>query len=151
VSSNLNSGGWLELQDIDFPIKCDDGSIPEDSPLRVWSDLMLEAGDRSGFKLNTCGQAAEMMRAVGFVDIHTIPFKWPINRWPKDPKHKQVGSWTEANFVVGVETMTLALFTRFMAWTKEDVVDFSASVIRDFRDVRKHGYFELFVTYGRKP
>jgi len=141
----------VEIQDIDFPIVCDDGSIHPDSNLRNWSNLMMEAGERSGFSLNTCGHAAEMMSAAGFVDIVRIPFKWPINRWPRDPRHKAIGAWAEANFSIGIETMTMALFTRFMGWSKEDVEGFSEVVVREFRDVRNHGYFNLFVTYGRKP
>ncbi|KAF4778329.1 methyltransferase [Colletotrichum scovillei] len=148
---NLNPGGWFEIQDIDFPMRCDDGTIPPDCDLGRWNELMMEAGQRSGFLLDTCGRAAEMMASVGFVDIVRIQFKWPINQWPRDVKHKTLGVWTEANFSVGLESMTLALFTRFMGWRKEEVWDFSANVIAEWRDVRRHGYFDVYVTYGRKP
>ncbi|KAL0933070.1 methyltransferase [Colletotrichum truncatum] len=148
---NLNPGGWLEIQDIDFPMRSDDGTIPPECDLGRWNDLMMEAGRRSGFLLDTCGRAADMMASVGFVDIVRIPFKWPINQWPQDVKHKTLGLWTEANFSVGLESMTLALFTRFMGWRKEEVWDFSARAIAEWRDVRRHGYFDVYVTYGRKP
>ncbi|OHW92777.1 methyltransferase domain-containing protein [Colletotrichum incanum] len=148
---NLNSGGWLEIQDIDFPMRCDDGTIPPDCDLGRWNELMMEAGRRSGFLLDTCGRAAEMMASIGFVDIVRIQFKWPINQWPRDVKHKTLGLWTEANFSVGLESMTLALFTRFMGWKKEEVWDFSTRVIAEWRDIRRHGYFDVYVTYGRKP
>ncbi|KXH28496.1 methyltransferase [Colletotrichum nymphaeae SA-01] len=131
---NLNPGGWFEIQDIDFPMRCDDGTIPPDCDLGRWNELMMEAGQRSGFLLDTCGRAAEMMASVGFVDIVRIQFKWPINQWPRDVKHKTLGVWTEANFSVGLESMTLALFTRFMGWRKEEVWDFSANVIAEWRD-----------------
>ncbi|KDN70474.1 putative methyltransferase domain-containing protein [Colletotrichum sublineola] len=146
---NLNSGGWLEIQDIDFPMKCDDGTILADCDLGRWNELMMEAGRRSGFLLDTCGRAAEMMTSVGFVDIVRIQFKWPINQWPRDVKHKTLGLWTEANFSVGLESMTLALFTRFMGWKKEEVWDFSARVIAEWRDIRRHGYFDVRVYQAR--
>ncbi|KAK2776899.1 methyltransferase domain-containing protein [Colletotrichum kahawae] len=148
---NLNPGGWLEIQDIDFPMRCDDGTIPPECDLGRWNDLMMEAGRRSGFLLDTCGRAAEMMAHAGFIDIVRIPFKWPINQWPRDVRHKTLGLWTEANFSVGLESMTLALFTRFMGWRKEEVWDFSARASAEWRDVRRHGYFDVYVTYGRKP
>ncbi|EON97447.1 putative methyltransferase domain-containing protein [Phaeoacremonium minimum UCRPA7] len=125
--------------------------MPENGPLKRWSDLMVEAGEKSGFSLTTCGQAADMMQNAGFVDIGRIPFKWPINQWPREPKWKEVGQCTEHNFHHGVETMMLALFTRFMGWTREEVVEFSNAVKQEFHDVRKHAYFDLYVTYGRKP
>ncbi|KAH0428583.1 hypothetical protein CcaCcLH18_08940 [Colletotrichum camelliae] len=151
LHSNLNPGGWLEIQDIDFPMRCDDGTIPPECDLGRWNDLMMEAGRRSGFLLDTCGRAAEMMAHAGFIDIVRIPFKWPINQWPRDVRHKTLGLWTEANFSVGLESMTLALFTRFMGWRKEEVWDFSARASAEWRDVRRHGYFDVYVTYGRKP
>ncbi|KAF4918492.1 putative methyltransferase tdiE [Colletotrichum viniferum] len=140
---NLNPGGWLEIQDIDFPMRCDDGTIPPECDLGRWNDLMMEAGRRSGFLLDTCGRAAEMMANAGFIDIVRIPFKWPINQWPRDVRHKTLGLWTEANFSVGLESMTLALFTRFMGWRKEEVWDFSARASAEWRDVRRHGYFDV--------
>jgi len=94
---------------------------------------------------------AELMRDAGFVDIVRIPYKWPINQWPRDERHKEIGEWTEANFVNGLESITLAMFTRFLGWTKSQVWDFITQVIVDWRDLRHHGYFDVYVTYGRKP
>ncbi|KAL8409210.1 hypothetical protein RB594_007597 [Gaeumannomyces avenae] len=147
----LNPGGYLELQDIDFPVRCDDGSLPADCALRRWSDLLMEAGRRSGFALDTCGQAADMMRQAGFVDVVQLPYTWPMNRWPRDQRLKQIGRWNEENFVEGCEAMSMALLTRHLGWTREEVVDFSARVRADIADSRKHAYFPLYVTYGRKP
>ncbi|KAG7130215.1 methyltransferase tdiE like protein [Verticillium longisporum] len=148
---NLNSGGWVECQDINFPMKCDDDTIPPQSDLGRWNELMMEAGTLSGFRLDLCDRAAEMMSAAGFVDIVRIPYKWPINQWPKDVRYKTLGEWTEANFVFGLESIMLALFTRFLGWKKEEVWEFIARVIAEWRDLRNHGYFEIYVTYGRKP
>jgi hypothetical protein len=151
TNSFMEPGGYLELQDIDFPIRCDDDSLAPDSALGRWSDLLMEAGRRSGFALDTCGRAAEMMRRAGFVDVVRVPFTWPINRWPRDQRLKQLGLWAEENFAEGCEAMSMALFTRNLGWTRDEVVEFSARVRADLADVRKHAYFTLYITYGRKP
>ncbi|TLS28678.1 hypothetical protein PpBr36_01064, partial [Pyricularia pennisetigena] len=147
----LERGGHVEVQDIDFPLRCDDGTMRPDSAVRRWSDLMMEAGERSGFKLDECGRVADMMRAAGFVDVVRVPFCWPVNRWPRDQKLKQIGLWAQENFVEGCEAMSMALFTRFMGWTRDEVVDFSARVRADLADTSIHAYFPIYVTYGRKP
>ncbi|KAH9438778.1 hypothetical protein MCOR02_002379 [Pyricularia oryzae] len=85
----------------------------------------MEAGERSGFKLDECGRVADMMRAAGFVDVE--------------------------NFAEGCEAMSMALFTRFMGWTRDEVVEFSARVRSDLADTSIHAYFPIYVTYGRKP
>lgn len=148
---NLNPGGYLELQDIDFPLKCDDGSVSAGSNIRRWSDLMMEAGRRSGFLLDTAGRAEEMMRDAGFVDIVRRRFHWPVGVWPLGRKNKEVGLYTRENFADGVETICLALFTRFLGWTQESVTEFANLVRNDFRDPSMHAYFDIWVTYGRKP
>ncbi|CRK11439.1 hypothetical protein BN1723_001783 [Verticillium longisporum] len=86
---NLNPGGWVECQDINFPMKCDDDTIAPQSDLGRWNELMMEAGTLSGFRLDLCDRA--------------------------------------------------------------EVWEFIARVIAEWRDLRNHGYFEIYVTYGRKP
>ncbi|QBZ56363.1 hypothetical protein PoMZ_01269 [Pyricularia oryzae] len=147
----LERGGHVEVQDIDFPLRCDDGTMRPESAVRRWSDLMMEAGERSGFKLDECGRVADMMRAAGFVDVVRVPFCWPVNRWPRDQKLKQLGLWAQENFAEGCEAMSMALFTRFMGWTRDEVVEFSARVRSDLADTSIHAYFPIYVTYGRKP
>jgi len=112
---------------------------------------MMEAAETSGFLLNTCGKVAGMMHEAGFVDVMRVPFKWPTNQWPADRKHKQIGGMAEINFCVGMEAMSLALFTRFLGWSREQVIEFVATVIPEWRDVRRHGYFNLYITYGKRP
>ncbi|ERS98939.1 hypothetical protein HMPREF1624_04132 [Sporothrix schenckii ATCC 58251] len=147
----LNKDGWLEIQDIDFPLRCADGSLPPGSALQKWTDVMMEASEKAGFLLNTCGKAADFMREVGFVDIVRVPYKWPIGRWPKNERMKELGGLVRENFVGGVESMSLALCTRFLGWSLDDVKTFAAEVRYDMSNSSYHTYFDLYVTYGRKP
>ncbi|KAG6366362.1 hypothetical protein INS49_000539 [Diaporthe citri] len=148
---NLNEGGWVENQDIHFPLYCDDDTMRPDGAVKRWSDLMVEAGEKSGFNLSACALAGDMMHEAGFVDIVRIPYKWPINEWPREPKWKEVGRRTGINFREGMSGIMMALFTRFMGWTKQQVEEFSAQVDKEWQDTRVHAYFCIWVTYGRKP
>ncbi|KAL3425366.1 methyltransferase [Phlyctema vagabunda] len=148
---NLESGGWVEIQDIDFPIRCDDDTMPKSSYLYQWSEILLEASNTLGFKLDTCGKAKEMMSDVGFVDIIEVPFRWPMNRWPKQRKYKELGMWVQENFTSGLEAMSLALLTRGLGWSKEQVEVFTAFVRKDMCDQNIHAYWPIYVVYGRKP
>lgn len=88
---NLTPGGWLELQDITFPAKCDDGTWPEDSSLKKWTEMMQEASLKFGRDASSAEQYKEQMIAAGFEDVVEIKYKWPMNRWPKDAKMKELG------------------------------------------------------------
>lgn len=151
LGRSLNSGGWVEIQDLDFPIKCGDGSLPADSVLQQWNDLMVEASTRSGCSLSSCGRAVDFMRDAGFVDIVRIPFKWPMGPWPKCGNLKQLGAWVIENFHGGAEAFCLALFTRYLGWNLPQVQAFVADLRNDFRNRNFHTYFDLYVVYGRKP
>jgi len=92
-----------------------------------------------------------MMREAGFVDVQERMFMWPINGWPKNKMMKDVGQWNQLNILEGLEGFCLALLTRGLAWTKEEVDVFVARVSRDLRDRKIHAYFPMPVAFGRKP
>lgn len=88
---------------------------------------------------------------AGFVDIRQEMFMWPTNSWPKDPFMKMLGRWNQINILEGLEGFCLALFTRGLDWTKQEVDVFVAKVGRDLRDKNIHAYFPMPVVYARKP
>jgi len=137
--------------DIDFPLKCDDGSLPEDSTLRRWSNLLMESAAKNGSHLDTCGQAAQMMHNAGFVDIVRIPFKWPIGMWARGDENKKIGYVAAYNFQLGAESIPMALFTRVLGWNREQVVEFAKDLVDDLWNLKYHTYFDLYVTFARKP
>jgi hypothetical protein len=112
---------------------------------------MMEAGRRSGFELDTCGRAAAMMHTAGFVDIVRIPYKWPLGPWAREPHLKKIGFWAMQNFTAGVESIMLALFTRFLGWSYEQVKEFAVQVAEEYSNKDYHCYFNLYITYGRRP
>jgi hypothetical protein len=51
------------------------------------------------------------LEKVGFVNMHQKIYQWPFNQWPKDPKLKELGIWTQANVGYGAKGIALAFFT----------------------------------------
>lgn len=146
----LTPGGYTEIKEIDFVIRCDDGTMAPDSAIARWHDLMHEAAAKAGFPLDIISQVPEMMRDAGYSDIVARQVKWPINTWPRDPKHKDLGQWAHENFSWGCESMSLALFTRVLGWSSEEVRVFMAQVRKDLKDRRIHAYWNFWIVYGRK-
>lgn len=125
--------------------------MPSDCSLVRWCDLMMKAATKLGQPLDSCARAKGMMEAAGFVDIVQIPFKWPQNPWPREKKYKELGMWVQENFATGIEAMSLALFTRVLGWSKDEVTVFLAEVKHDMRNRSIHAYWPLQVVYGRRP
>lgn len=69
--------------------------------------------------------------------------KWPLNEWPKDPHHKLVGAWTRANLDKGIVGLVMALLTRNLGWTKDEVLAFFVKVRPSLKDRRVHGYIPM--------
>jgi hypothetical protein len=77
--------------DICFTIEADDNSLPADSSLRKWSDLVLEGTAKLGSRMDSVKHYKTQLEAAGFVNVVEVKYKWPQNPWPKNQKYKEIG------------------------------------------------------------
>ncbi|KAF4982962.1 hypothetical protein FZEAL_1532 [Fusarium zealandicum] len=149
--ANLSPGGWIETVDVVFPLAYDDDdSVPKDQALYRWSNLMREGTAKAGLSLDGSLELKQKMLDRGFSNVTETWYKWPINRWPKDPKVKDIGGWSMENALSGLSAMSLALFTRVLGWTREDVEMFLVEVRKDLRNKNIHGYWRVLAVSGQK-
>src|SRR5437763_1038564 len=67
--SHLEPDGWVEMQEIMFPVSCDDGTLTKDHALSKWSDLMVEASHKIG-RFMDCGSFyKQQMKDAGFENV----------------------------------------------------------------------------------
>ncbi|CAK7268478.1 hypothetical protein SEPCBS57363_003112 [Sporothrix epigloea] len=148
---NLEPGGYFEAQDMGMPLQCDDGTLHKSSDLWVWLMLVLEAMEKLGRPISAAQQWKPLMEQQGFEDVSQTIYKWPINRWPRDKKYKELGMWSLANIDSGLESSSLAPLTRAMGWTREEVLLLVSKARKVLRDTSVHGYWPVYVIHGRKP
>jgi hypothetical protein len=55
------------------------------------SNLIMEGGAAVGRFADSPTKYKEQLAAAGFTNIQQTIYKWPQNRWPKDPKFKELG------------------------------------------------------------
>jgi hypothetical protein len=55
-----------------------------------------------------------------------------------------IGLWVHEDFAGGLEGLTLAIFTRALGWTKEEVIAFLVDVRKDMADTKVHAYTQLY-------
>ncbi|KAI9736300.1 MAG: hypothetical protein M1834_001186 [Cirrosporium novae-zelandiae] len=149
--SNLKPGGYFEMQDIIYPIKCDDDSMKDGSAVLEWSKTILKASEKMGKSLDQALQYRDWMRETGFVDIQETIYKWPVNTWPKGKKFKEMGMWTLENLMAGFQGLSMALLTRGLGWTRDEVEAYLVEARQDAKDRKKHGYFPIHVFVAKKP
>ncbi|CAI4215651.1 unnamed protein product [Parascedosporium putredinis] len=149
--NNLEPGGYLEMQDILLPYESDDGTLTEDNPLRHISQLCVDAGNAAGRPFTLPLKYKRYLEDAGFVDVVERQLKWPLNTWPKDKHYKEIGAWTQENLHSGIEGILVALFTRYLGWTQDQVTLAALKFRTALKDRNTHGYIPIYVVYGRKP
>ncbi|KAJ0366116.1 hypothetical protein COL154_004030 [Colletotrichum chrysophilum] len=151
VYDNLTPGGWYEVGDLVLPLGCDDGTVSKDSALWKWHDAVYQASKQMGRPIDSPTVYIDAMKATGFVDVKLHEFKWPLNSWPKDPHLQVLGDWQFHNLSMGLEAISLALLTRVMGWTKEEVFALCALARKELRSLKIHAYWRIQCLYARKP
>ncbi|KKZ64898.1 hypothetical protein EMCG_09186 [[Emmonsia] crescens] len=128
----------------------DDGTHERAVTAMKWQRLLVEAS--RGFGKELCVEAGWKagMEEVGFVGVEEVVFKVPLSPWPKDTHMKDLGRWQATHMEEMLQSYSLALFTRVLGWSKEELDVLLTAVANDLRDVRSHLYTNLRVVYGRK-
>jgi SAM-dependent methyltransferase len=147
----LKPGGYIELQDLNFPARCDDDSAPRDSPIISWAYLMVEAAAKFNINLQASATFPQLLAAAGFVDVKSETHAWPVNRWPKDKDMKVRGQWGMQNFLNGLQGFSMAYFTRGLGWDKDKVNELVDKVKIQAKDTRSHVYIPISFFWARKP
>ena len=91
------------------------------------------------------------MEEVGFVDLVHIPYKIPIGTWPANKTLKEAGGYQLLAMLDGLQSLSLAIFTRALKWSPEEVEVFLMECRKDFKQKRKYMYWPGWIIYGRKP
>ncbi|CAK7221884.1 hypothetical protein SBRCBS47491_004681 [Sporothrix bragantina] len=149
--ANLEPGGYFEAQDMALPLGCDDGTLHKTSDLWIWMGLVMESMEKMGRPVVSAQQWKPLMEQCGFEDVVQTIYKWPINRWPRDKKYKDLGMWSLANMDAALEPSSLAPLTRALGWTREEVLVLVSKARKVLRDTSVHAYWPIYVVYGRKP
>ncbi len=131
------------MQELAFPVQCDDDSLPKDSALLQWSTLMLEATTRIGQALDNPSNYEKWMKDTGFTNVQTTMYRWPGNPWPKKPADKELGLWVMVNLLDGLQGFTMALFTRVLGWSVEQVELLLVDIRKDVQSKKIHTYWVM--------
>ncbi|PGH26675.1 hypothetical protein AJ80_01621 [Polytolypa hystricis UAMH7299] len=144
-------GGYFEHCELTIHIKSDDGTLPDDHIFCQWSRIFLEAGEKINKTFRIAEHISGHAKDAGFEDVTEKWYKIPIGGWSSDPKMKTIGKWNYLQCDHGIEGWAMALLTRVMKWSYEDVQVFLDKMRAGLRDKSVHSYFEAATVYGRKP
>lgn len=144
--------GQIELFEIDLQPRCEDGTLPDNSPINQWWRELQRATVN---KPITCPDATRILEAVGFVDVveqqYLLPFcrDWPQERRKRD---RAAGSFYKAIInekdtpfepVSMINGLTMGPLTRNLGWTRAQVDHLVADVLDVIKNDKIHVYHVL--------
>lgn len=141
---NLNPGGWIEFQEYYVPFQCIDDSLAG-THLERWNNLILEATAKIGLNGRCAAKFKKQMTEAGFVEVEEHKFALPGNPWAKGEKEKMLGLMQMTNILDGIHGMTMAMFTKILGWSVEEVEVFLVNVRKDLQNKDIHFYYILWV------
>lgn len=149
--ANLKPGGYIEVQDMNFPPRCDDGTASPDSPMIQWGRYMIEGARNLGLDIEAANSFPTLLAAAGFTDIKSETHAFPMNTWPTDQAMKERGMWMMQNFLQGLQGFSMAYFTKGLGWKPAEVEVMVSQVRAQTRDKRSHVYTPASYFWARKP
>ena len=151
----LKPGGWIEH--LEFSVETSaskTSSNYNDQILTAFSNSVLKVGrEKTHMTFDTINTMLPTLSSpsLAFTDVQSQTFIWPIGPWPKDPYLKDLGRWGERNWCDGIEGWVMALYTRLLGWTYDEVKAFVKDFQGVIKDRRGRYWQEVRVVWARKP
>jgi SAM-dependent methyltransferase len=139
---SLSPRGYFEMFDFSADIRCLDDSLAG-TALEKFHGMMIQGVKSLGKDMTRAPKYKEYFRDAGFIDIVEKQFRWPTNDWPKGKYYKSVGLWYNRDLQEGLSGMAMAIFTRGLKMSKEEVDTFLEVVRKDIDDRMIHAYLPL--------
>jgi hypothetical protein len=107
---------------------------PSPNPIIAWGQIITGAASQIGLDFTAAASFGPALQAAGFVDVHVKRTKWPFGQWAKGEKLKELGKYAQQDLKDGLGSSTLALCTRVLGWSREEVEVFCAGVKKELRE-----------------
>jgi len=149
---HLKPGGYFEVKQLDYNLRCDDGSLDPAKPsaLRDYIKFMDDGLTAYGFDLHAIAAIPALMRDAGFQDVRVRRHKCPIGTWARDMRLRMCGMFMRTAILDGLRGMSRRPLTA-LGWTPTQIEMFLIEVRRSLSDQETHAYLNYDVVFGRKP
>ncbi|KAI1389041.1 S-adenosyl-L-methionine-dependent methyltransferase [Hypoxylon trugodes] len=148
----LKPGGWIEFQELECVVKCDDGTMSEDDACAGYAKTLMAALHRLGIdSLGFIANCRQWLRDAGFINVRDTVLKTPIGTWPKDPHQQKIGLYSRNMIYDGLHGFSIKPFTHGLGWTPEEVEVYLVDVRKALLNTTAHIYLPFHVVYAQKP
>jgi Methyltransferase domain len=90
---HLKPGGWCEFKDWDFTLHSGDNSLPADSQILRYHQLLYQALEKIGRDWKPGASLKKWVEEAGFENVEEQVLIVPIGPWPKDKYYVSLTPW----------------------------------------------------------
>jgi hypothetical protein len=146
----LKPGGWIEIVEMHVIPTSYDNSLPANSQIQAFYDVLAEVGQGIGIDLAVAQKFRGMLEKAGYEDVTETVFDLPIGGWMADRRMREVGLFQQYQMTEGLHGIAFGLLTRVAGWDPLKVEAFLAAVRREMKDPAVHSMYKLYFVCGRK-
>ncbi|KAG6199391.1 hypothetical protein E4U35_006700 [Claviceps purpurea] len=147
---SLRPGGWIELQEVQPIPLCDDGTMPDDDPVKYVCETAARAFEKFDLKTTLPPKLEPYLREAGFENIHCQIFKAPIGPWAKDRTMRIVGLYSRLALAELLTTLAGRPF-QALEMSEAEIEVIMAMARKGLDDPNVHRYFNYYSWYAQKP
>lgn len=147
---SLRPGGWIELQELQPTTLCDDGTMPDDDPVKYLFEKIDSTFELLGLKAKLPLKLESYLREAGFENVHCQIFKVPIGPWAEDRTMRIVGLYQK----IAVEELLPTCSGRPFQTLKMSEAEAEVTIAmarKGLEDTDVHRYFHYYFWYAQKP
>ncbi|KAM0342677.1 hypothetical protein ACHAPU_009287 [Fusarium lateritium] len=146
---HIKCGGWIEFQDFDYTVRCDDGTMHKDDPLRVFFDTCARGIRKYGCTNFGKKDVRRSMISAGFLQVQVVTKKVPISCWPKDEGLKDLGTLMEANILELIGSMSVKPLV-VLGMSEEQRQEMVSQACKGLKNRKAHRYMNCRFVYAQK-
>lgn len=151
--------GWFESVEMDFEPRCDDGTLKPGKLTEWWKVYLKPFYNSINRPLHYDPDTGDILRAIGFKDVHHAVYKIPLNPWSDDRSEHRAALWwgqimsrgTDNDGGYGMEALSLAPLCKYSGWTVPHVERLCEEALAQAADPDCHAYNNLHVWWARAP
>ncbi|KAG6058686.1 hypothetical protein E4U32_004476 [Claviceps aff. humidiphila group G2b] len=147
---SLRPGGWIELQEFLPTVLCDDGTMPDDDPVKVLYEKIERSFEKFGLRVTLPPKLEPYLREAGFENIHCQIMKVPIGPWAKDNTMRIIGLYQKLSVREVMPSLSGRPF-QALGMSEAEVEVTIAMARKGLEDPNVHRYFNYYFWYAQKP
>jgi SAM-dependent methyltransferase len=153
VFKHLVPGGYIELQNQVFPLRCYGSPTRPDLELMEWSGGIMKsyAGQPYNIRLAAAAEIEDLLKSEGFVNVHSKRFQWKLHTSTNNQQEKTFSQNVCKVLLEGLDAYSRRPYLEDRSLSNAQYDASLRHVRRAIKEEETSVYITVDVVYAQKP